>query len=89
MRRFILIINGVQREGICDPDTDSLADAVRRLGLTGTKVGCGTGQCGACTLLLDGKVTRACIKKMKSVPDHSHVETIEGLGTAEHPHPLQ
>lgn len=89
MRRFILNINGVQREGICDPDMDSLADAVRRLGLTGTKVGCGTGQCGACTLILNGKVTRACIKKMKSVPDHSYVETIEGLGTAERPHPLQ
>lgn len=89
MRRFILHINGIQREGICSPDTDSLADVVRRLGLTGTKVGCGTGQCGACTLLLNGKVTRSCIRKMKSVPDYSRVETIEGLGTAEHLHPLQ
>ncbi|WP_418765435.1 molybdopterin-dependent aldehyde oxidoreductase [Mailhella sp.] len=89
MRRFILIINGVQREGVCDPEKDSLADVVRRMGLTGTKVGCGTGQCGACTLILNGKVIRSCTKKMKTVPDHSRVETIEGLGTEERLHPLQ
>ena len=89
IKRAFLIINGVEREVLCDPDKDSLADVVRRLGLTGTKVGCGTGQCGACTLLLDGKVTRSCTKKMKNVKDYAKVETIEGLGTADNLHPLQ
>lgn len=89
MQRKLLNINGVDREVLCDPEKDSLADVVRRLGLTGTKIGCGTGQCGSCTLLLDGKVVRSCTRKMKKVSDYSKVETIEGLGTPKHPHPLQ
>lgn len=89
IQRRILNINGIDREVVCDPEKDSLADAVRRLGLTGTKVGCGAGQCGSCTLLLDGKAVRSCTKKMKNVKEYSKVETIEGLGNADHLHPLQ
>ncbi len=89
LRRAILIINGVEREVLCDPKQDSLATVVRRLGLTGTKVGCGVGQCGACSLLLDGKVVRACVRMMRSVKDYAKVETIEGLGNAQNLHPLQ
>lgn len=89
VQRKILIINGVEREVLCDLAQDSLSTVVRRLGLTGTKVGCGTGQCGACALLLDGKLVRSCTKKMKNVPDYAQVETIEGLGTPERLHPLQ
>ena len=74
---------------ICDPENDSLADVLRRLGLTGTKIGCGTGQCGACSVILDGKVVRSCTRKMGAVKDYSIVSTIEGLGTADHLHPLQ
>ena len=88
-QRVILIINGIQREVLCDPQKDSLATVVRRLGLTGTKVGCGTGQCGACSLLLDGKLVRSCVRLMKAVKSHAQVETIEGIGTASCPHPLQ
>lgn len=87
--RRILIINGVEREVVCDLQKDSLADVVRRLGLTGTKVGCGTGQCGACSLILDGKLVRSCVRMMRSVRDHAVVETIEGLGTPDRLHPLQ
>ena len=83
-----LNINGIDREVLYDPQ-ESLATSIRRLGLTGTKVGCGTGQCGACSLLLDGKVVRSCTRMMKNVKEYSRVETIEGLGTAQHPHPLQ
>lgn len=89
IERCILTINGVDREIVCNSEKDSLADVVRRLGLTGTKIGCGTGQCGACSLLLDGKVVRSCAKKMKQVSNYACVETIEGLGGAHHLHPLQ
>ena len=89
IQRIILNINGVDREILCEPEKDSLADVVRRLGLTGTKVGCGTGHCGACSLLLDGEVTRSCVKKMKQVKAYAKVETIEGIGSAERLHPLQ
>lgn len=84
-----LNINGADRMFICDPEKDTLASVLRRLGLTGTKVGCGTGVCGACSVILDGKVIRSCTKKMKSVEEYSSVTTIEGIGTVLHPHPLQ
>jgi len=83
-----LFINGAQRAFICDSE-DSLADVLRRLGLTGTKVGCNAGVCGACTVILNGKVTRSCVTKIKNVAEDSAVLTIEGLGTAENLHPLQ
>lgn len=74
---------------ICDPEKDTLASVLRRLGLTGTKVGCGTGVCGACSVILDGKVIRSCTRKIKSIKEYSSVITIEGIGTALNPHPLQ
>ena len=74
---------------ICDPEKDTLASVLRRLGLTGTKVGCGTGVCGSCSVILDGKVIRSCTKKIKTIKEYSSVITIEGIGTALNPHPLQ
>ncbi len=62
---------------------------LRRLGLTGVKVGCGTGVCGACSVILDGKVIRSCTKRMKTVKEYSEVTTIEGIGIPNNPHPLQ
>ena len=47
MNRIVLTINGAERSLICDMEKDTLADVLRNLGLTGTKVGCGKGQCGA------------------------------------------
>ncbi len=88
MLRKTLIINHVEREILCNPD-ESLAQVVRRMGLTGTKVGCGTGQCGSCSLIFNGKLIRSCVRLMKSVKDYAEVETIEGLGTPENLHPLQ
>lgn len=87
--RKILKINGAERAFLCDPERDSLADVIRNLGLTGTKVGCGTGQCGACNVILNGKLVRSCTKKISKVEDYSTVYTIEGIGTAENLHPLQ
>jgi len=89
MQKKTLIINGVPRTLIVDPDA-SLASVLReQLLLTGCKVGCNKGQCGACSIILDGQVVRSCVKKMKNVPDDAKVQTIEGLGTPENLHPLQ
>lgn len=84
-----LVLNGVGKAVICRLSVDSLADVVRRLGLTGTKVGCGSGQCGSCSVILNGKLVRSCVVKMRDVPDGSVVETIEGVGSAENLHPIQ
>jgi aldehyde oxidoreductase len=89
LARLGLNINGVERYVLCDPEKDSLAEVLRRMGLTGVKVGCGTGVCGACSVILDGEVVRACTKKMKRVTEHSEITTIEGIGTPQHLHPLQ
>ena len=84
-----LTINGVSRTVFCEAD-EMLADVLRkRLMLTGCKVGCRQGQCGACSIVLDGKVVRSCITKMSRVADDAVIETIEGIGTADDLHPLQ
>jgi aldehyde oxidoreductase len=89
MLKKTLLVNGVQRLVIVDPEA-TLADIIRKqLHLTGTKVSCNDGHCGACSVILDGKLTLACITKMKKVQEGANVLTIEGVGTAENPHPLQ
>jgi len=82
LRKMFLEINGAERLIVCEPE-DKLSSVIRALGLTGTKVGCDAGQCGACSVILDGKVVRSCTKKMKSVAEHSKITTIEGIGTTE------
>ncbi|HWR39501.1 MAG TPA: molybdopterin cofactor-binding domain-containing protein [Patescibacteria group bacterium] len=89
MQKKILKINGLTRTMIVDPDK-SLADVLRQqLLLTGCKVGCAQGQCGSCSVILDGRVVRSCVLKMSKVPDEAVITTIEGLGTPENLHPLQ
>ena len=84
-----LIVNGMTITLLVNPE-DSLADVLRgQLLLTSVKVGCGTGQCGACNVILDGKLVRTCTLKMKRVEDGAAVTTLEGIGTPEHMHPLQ
>ncbi len=89
LRRLNLMINGVERQVLCDPEKDNLAVAIRRMGLTGTKIGCNTGVCGACSVILNGKVVRSCTIKMKNVAEFSEITTIEGIGSPPHLHPLQ
>jgi len=89
LRKMWLTINGAQRMLICNPEKDSLADVLRRMGLTGTKIGCNEGVCGSCSVILNGKLARACTRKMKSVEDYSSVTTIEGIGTPTNLHPVQ
>jgi aldehyde oxidoreductase len=89
MARKILTVNGVERKIIVSTE-ESLANVLRRqLGLTGTKVGCGEGQCGCCNVILDEKLVRSCVTKMEKVPDGASVTTIEGIGTPDNPHPIQ
>jgi len=69
--------------------TELLVDMLRiRFGLTGTKMACGTGDCGACTVIIDNESVRSCILLAASVNGKS-VLTIEGLGNAENVHPIQ
>ncbi len=71
------------------PAEATLLEVLREeLGLTGTKEGCGIGECGACTVLLDGRPVYSCLL-LAVQADGRHVETIEGLGTEDKPHPLQ
>ena len=89
LKKMTLNINGADRMFICDPAKDTLADVLRRLGLTGTKVGCGVGVCGACSVIVDGKVIRSCTKKIGKMEEYQKVTTIEGIGSVNYPHPLQ
>lgn len=89
LRKMWLNINGANRMFICDPEQDKLSDVLRRLGCTSVKVGCGTGVCGSCSVILNGEVIRSCTKKIKNVPEYSQVITVEGIGTPMHPHPIQ
>ena len=89
MESKTLVINGVPRRLVVKPE-DMLVDVLRdQLQLTSVKVGCGKGQCGACSVILDGKVVRACVVKMNRVAENAAVTTLEGVGTPANLHPLQ
>ncbi len=89
MEKKVLNINGVPRTIIVNPEA-SLADVLRaQLGLTGTKVGCGMAQCGACSVIMDGKLVRSCVTKMKKVEEGADITTVEGIGTPDNLHPIQ
>lgn len=84
-----LAINGIQHTVELDDPRATLLDLLReRLGLTGTKKGCDRGQCGACTVLLDGRRINSCLALAVS-QDGADVLTIEGLAQGDACHPLQ
>ena len=88
MRSIRLEVNGATREVEVDPLT-SLAEVLRGpLGLTGTKIGCGRGECGACTVLLDGRPVLSCLV-LAGARDGARVTTIEGLARDGALHPVQ
>ncbi|MGE0883290.1 MAG: (2Fe-2S)-binding protein [Blastocatellales bacterium] len=88
MKAIELIVNGTRHR--VDVDTDQSLLGVLRddLDLTGTKYGCGEGQCGACTVLIDGKATRSCLTAAASASG-KQITTIEGLEQNGRLHPLQ
>jgi len=82
-----LVVNGVARDVEAPPDMPLLWVLRDRLGLTGTKFGCGMAQCGACTVLVDGEATRACVTPVGEV-GMKKITTIEGL-SRDGTHPVQ
>jgi len=84
-----LTVNGERREMTLDDPRVTLLDLLReRLQLTGTKKGCDRGQCGACTVLVDGRRINSCLTLAAS-HDGADILTIEGVAQGEHLHPLQ
>ena len=82
------VINGDQTEFFCQTD-ESLLDVLRnRIGLTGSKEGCGTGDCGACSVLLDERIVCSCLVLGVEIEGKA-VDTVEGLADGDSLHPLQ
>jgi len=81
-------VNGDRLDFVCEPE-ETLLDCLRdRLGLTGAKEGCGTGDCGACSVILDGRLVCSCLVLGVEAADRE-IETVEGLADGDHLHPLQ
>src|SRR3954465_8228155 len=83
-----LKVNGASRTVPADPDTPLLYVLRNDLELNGAKYGCGLAQCGACTVLVDGRAVRSCVTPIRAIGE-AQIITIEGLGTTDKPHPIQ
>lgn len=88
MSRIKLIVNGRTHALDLDPATPLLYVLSDDLGLRGPKFGCGLAQCGSCTVIVKGQAIRSCITPVGTVAG-IEITTLDGLGTLEHPHPLQ
>ena len=88
MATIHLAINGKTYSVDADPQISLLTALREYLDLTGSKYGCGEGQCGACTVLIDGKAQRSCITRVSSVSG-KQITTIEGLVKGDRLHPVQ
>lgn len=86
--RYALQINGRSYSIEAEPDTVLLTVLREQLDLTGTKYGCGEGQCGACTVLIDGRARRSCMTPISTLVGNP-ITTIEGLASGEKLHPVQ
>ena len=87
-RHVTTTVNGEPREFLCELD-QTLLDALRdELGLTGSKEGCGSGDCGACSVMLDGRLVCSCLV-LAAESEGSEIETIEGMADGDQLHPLQ
>ena len=85
-----LNVNGRQVSiTIDDPDMPLLYALRDNLALKGPRFGCGLAQCGACTVHVDGNAVRSCVTALSSIETGQRVVTLEGLGTAQRPHPVQ
>ena len=84
----ILTVNGREHAVDADGETPLLYVLRNDLKLKGARFGCGEGQCGACTVVIDGKAVQSCDISLAAAVGKS-ITTIEGIGSADHPHPLQ
>ena len=90
MTEVTLTVDGqTQVVDITDPDTPLLYVLRNELDLKNPRFGCGLGQCGACTVIVDGTATRSCITPVSSVQQGQAITTLAGLGTVDAPHPVQ
>jgi len=87
-QKYTLMINEQSVSVDADPNSSLLSVLREQLDLTGTKYGCGEGQCGACTVLIDGRARRSCSTPVSTVAGKS-ILTIEGLARDNHLHPVQ
>jgi nicotinate dehydrogenase subunit A len=83
-----LKVNGTNHSVPAEPDTPLLYVLRNDLALNAAKFGCGLAQCGACTVLVDGKAVRSCVTPIGNLGS-AEITTLEGLGTLDKPHPLQ
>src|SRR6184192_1059122 len=88
MSRITLTVNRQAHTVDVDPQTPLLYALSDDLALRGPKFGCGLGQCGACTAIVNGAAVRSCVTPVSAVAGKDIV-TLEGLGTPDHPHPIQ
>jgi len=88
MTDVVLRVNGRERKASVPPETTLLQLLREHLGLTGSKLGCDVGDCGACTVIVDGKAVNSCLMLAGQV-DGREVLTIEGLATRDRLHPIQ
>ncbi len=88
MARYRLHVNGREHEIDAEPGDNLLFVLRDDLGLTGSRFGCGEGQCGACTVLMDGNAVRSCVTRMAAIGDRK-ITTIETLSSGPELHPIQ
>lgn len=88
MASITLTVNGATRTVNTDPSTPLLYVLRNELQLNGPRFGCGLGQCGACTVVINGAAVRSCSYEV-SAAQGKKITTLEGLGSVQHPHPLQ
>lgn len=88
MSAISLKVNGQVHNVDVDPETPLLYVLSDELQLRGPKFGCGLAQCGACTVIIQGRAVRSCVMPVSAVKDQE-VTSLEGIGTPEHPHPIQ
>ena len=88
MATIHLTVNGKPYTVDAEPQTSLLSVLREQLDLTGSKYGCGEGQCGACTVLIDGKAQRSCVTRVGTITQ-KQITTIEGLASGEQLHPMQ
>jgi nicotinate dehydrogenase subunit A len=85
---IFITVNGRMHEVAADAETPLLYVLRNETGCKGVRYGCGLGQCGTCTVIIDGKAVQSCDVPVSAVANKA-ITTVEGIGSADHPHPLQ